>query len=204
MSPPARNIKVASIARILSPNGKEVFSGGQGKKLVIWNADTGKTRVTLDHPGVLWGLAVSRDGKQALSGAGGSLAGDDFVSLVIRPSNDNALCVWNVPEGKLIHELQGHTHAVYTADFSPDGKLAVSGGWDGTIRLWDLESGEELSKIEGQGGVMSLSFSPRRQAGRRRRRRFADAARHRRGPRRAGTPVQGQRGSTGRSHQVGQ
>ena len=39
--------------------------------------------------------------------------------------------------------LKGHTHAVYSAAFSPDGKYIVSGSGDKTLRLWDVTTGEE-------------------------------------------------------------
>ena len=35
------------------------------------------------------------------------------------------------------HTLKGHTGAVYSVRFSPDGKRIASGG-DKTIRLWDV------------------------------------------------------------------
>jgi len=28
--------------------------------------------------------------------------------------------------------------------FSPDGRYAISGGWDNTVRIWDIESGKEM------------------------------------------------------------
>ena len=41
----------------------------------------------------------------------------------------------------------GHTGRVWSVAFSPDGKQILSGSWDGTIKLWDIASGREHSKI---------------------------------------------------------
>ncbi|CAM0135917.1 unnamed protein product [Umbelopsis sp. WA50703] len=41
------------------------------------------------------------------------------------------------------YELQGHTGAVYTVEFSPHGKLLASGSFDKTVRVWDTLSGQK-------------------------------------------------------------
>ncbi|EJD06306.1 WD40 repeat-like protein [Fomitiporia mediterranea MF3/22] len=58
--------------------------------------------------------------------------------------------------------LEGHTHYILTVSFSPDGKYIASGSWDGTVRMWDFESGEMVCHLfEGhQVAVNSLAFSP--------------------------------------------
>ena len=44
---------------------------------------------------------------------------------------------------------------------SPDGRTAVSGSKDGTLILWDLESGEALRRYHGHSGRLnSVDFSP--------------------------------------------
>jgi WD40 repeat protein len=145
---------------LFSPDGQDVFSGGQDKQLCIWNAKTGKLRARIEHPDTVWGLAVSPDGRQILSGTGGPLRNNP-TTLIINPGDDNVIRLFDTAGGKLIREMKGHTHAVYTLDIAPDGALAVSGGWDGTVRLWDLRSGEELSRVEDwKGGVMKVLFSP--------------------------------------------
>ncbi|WP_353259581.1 WD40 repeat domain-containing protein, partial [Prochlorothrix hollandica] len=49
---------------------------------------------------------------------------------------------------------------VSDVQFSPQGDRIVTGGSDGTVRLWDLQ-GQELTKFVGhQGRVMSVQFSP--------------------------------------------
>ena len=45
--------------------------------------------------------------------------------------------------GKEAATLKGHKEAVNWVLYSPDGKSLVSGGWDKTIRLWDLGAGKE-------------------------------------------------------------
>ena len=44
--------------------------------------------------------------------------------------------------------LVGHSGMVLTVAITPDGKSAVSGSYDNTLRVWDLASGEELYKLK--------------------------------------------------------
>ncbi len=41
----------------------------------------------------------------------------------------------------------GHTDLVWGSSFSPDGRKMVTASNDGTARLWDVESGQELSRF---------------------------------------------------------
>ncbi len=149
-----------SRAAQFAADGREVYSCGEDQKVFLWSAQTGKTRRTLDHPATVWGLAVSPDGRQILTGTGGTFVGSP-TTLIINQGDDNLLRLWDSANGRLIRAMSGHTHAVYTVDIAPDGRTAVSGGWDGTVRLWDLETGAELDRVGGwKGGVMRVLFSP--------------------------------------------
>ncbi len=39
--------------------------------------------------------------------------------------------------------LRGHTWTVYSLAFTPNGRTLISGSADGTVRLWDVASGQE-------------------------------------------------------------
>ena len=57
--------------------------------------------------------------------------------------------------------VEGSDNWVTSVSFSPDGTLIVSGVTDGTVRLWDVESGEGRVILRGHNGrVMDVSFSP--------------------------------------------
>jgi hypothetical protein len=59
--------------------------------------------------------------------------------------------------------IVGHTGAVNSAAFSPDGARIVTGSDDNTARIWDAETGAELVRLESHaGGVFSAAFSPDR------------------------------------------
>ena len=58
--------------------------------------------------------------------------------------------------------LNGHTGGVYGVAFSPDGRTLASSSFDETIRLWDVETAEQIGDpLTGQSGLIrSIAFSP--------------------------------------------
>jgi WD40 repeat protein len=106
-------------------------------------------------------IALSPDGRYAMSTGGGarkSMAADRGV-----------IHLWDVSDGRIVHTFagtggnRGLGHAVLAMVFSPDGKRALSGGTDGSLRLWDVSSGAELKSIQahsGWVGTKAVAFSP--------------------------------------------
>ena len=61
--------------------------------------------------------------------------------------------------GVLPAVLEGHTDGVWVVAESPDQHQALSGSFDNTLRLWDLERGRCLCVFEGQtGNVISVAW----------------------------------------------
>jgi WD40 repeat protein len=56
----------------------------------------------------------------------------------------------------------GHSSGVTSVAFAPDGKTALSGSQDKTLRLWDLASGREIRKFEGHSGEVFSVATPLR------------------------------------------
>jgi len=55
----------------------------------------------------------------------------------------------------------GHSGLILSVAYSPDGRYAVSGGSDRTVKLWDATRGLEVRTFAGHGGqVNSVTFSP--------------------------------------------
>ena len=62
----------------------------------------------------------------------------------------------------MTNSLRGHTHAVNSVAFSPDGRHIVSGSSDSTIRVWDAQTGVQVgNSLQGHTyQVNSVAFSP--------------------------------------------
>ena len=56
--------------------------------------------------------------------------------------------------------LKGHEDSVNSVAYSADGLFIASGSKDGTLRIWDIRSGEEKMAPLRSGGVTSVAFVP--------------------------------------------
>lgn len=85
--------------------------------------------------------------------------------LLLSGSRDKTLIAWKltgddaqygVPKKSFV----GHSHIVQDVTISVDGAYALSGSWDKTLRLWDLETGESTKRFDGHtGDVLSVSIA---------------------------------------------
>jgi WD40 repeat protein len=91
-------------------------------ELILWDVTTGKPLRTIDvTPSNVAGLAISPDGRQALS-----------------CGNAGLVELWDLETGKQVIAFKGHVGRVSDVAFLPGGRTAVSVGFDSTIRLWQL------------------------------------------------------------------
>ncbi|CEM06724.1 unnamed protein product [Vitrella brassicaformis CCMP3155] len=90
----------------------------------------------------------------------------DAPNVVISSSRDKKVILWNItpdnPEqyGYAKRALSGHSQPVQDVVLSTDGQFALSGSWDKTLRLWDLNKGESVRSFVGHtGDIFSVAFS---------------------------------------------
>ena len=57
--------------------------------------------------------------------------------------------------GPLIRTFQGHTNSVDAVTVTTDGRKAISGSQDNTLKVWDLETSEELRTLKGHTNWVS-------------------------------------------------
>ena len=86
--------------------------------------------------------------------------------MLVSASRDKTLLVWHLTRedpasyGVPRRSLQGHSHYVQDVVVSSDGQFALSGSWDGTLRLWDLNTGITTRRFVGHTkDVLSVAFS---------------------------------------------
>lgn len=86
--------------------------------------------------------------------AGATSYAEDCIAL---PGKDGVR-VWDVRDRSPL-KLEGHTSFVYPVEISPDDRRIASGGWDQTVRSWDIETGRELwASSEKDGSILDLDF----------------------------------------------
>jgi WD40 repeat protein len=157
-------------ALVLSADAKLVATAGDAFSVIVWDADTGKARLTIapkpgDFPVPAPKGAVSLQRVQpapvAWQGPVHSLSLSPDAKLIALGGGAGAnLRVWDIAGQKEQFVLKGDKADVTAVAFAPDGRLAAGYG-DGVIRLWDLGTGKahELGKHAGNG-IACLAFTP--------------------------------------------
>jgi WD40 repeat protein len=91
-------------------------------------------------------MALSPKGKIVAIGGGGGR---------------NNVTLWNVETREIITKWRGHTKVVFALCWSADGGRVASGSWDGTARVWDVNSGRTVLTIGRSYFDAVVPFPPR-------------------------------------------
>ncbi|KAL8150579.1 hypothetical protein V2J09_020387 [Rumex salicifolius] len=89
----------------------------------------------------------------------------DNGDMIVTASRDKSIILWHLTREERVYgvprrRLTGHSHFVQDVALSSDGQFALSGSWDGELRLWDLATGTTARRFVGHTkDVLSVAFS---------------------------------------------
>ncbi len=152
----------------ISPNGKLIASSSADRSVKVWNVETAKRIYSLDaHEDWVFSVAISPNGSRFIStssdssaklwnfgeggsgvafgiGHGGAVLASAFTSDSQRfatASADKTIKLYRV-DGNNYKTLTDAKDWVYSVRFSPNDKLVAGGTWDGSVLLWNTETGK--------------------------------------------------------------
>jgi transcription initiation factor TFIID subunit 5 len=126
------------------PNGAYVFSASDyhDKCVRMWSFTTGEcVRVFHGHADSISAVECSPNGK-----------------ILASADNGGSIILWDLQKGTQIKRCRGHGKGgIWSLSFSVESTVLVSGGADGTVRVWDIEVPTDPYKngdgeVIGQGG----------------------------------------------------
>jgi WD40 repeat protein len=116
-----------------------------GKRVLVWDAASGKVLQTLEHENAVTAIDFSPDG-----------------AFVLTTSGDKRARVWRVETGQVVARTVAHPTALVGGSFNPSGKLFVTfdAGPERIARVFRANDAEQVASLEQQGVVVGAWWDP--------------------------------------------
>ncbi len=128
----------------VSPDARFAVSAARDNSVIAWMLSDGSAIRRLDgHSAQVTSIAVC-----------------PHLRTVATAAMDASAIVWDwSPEAESKRILRGHADVISSVNYSPDGHLVITGSWDGTAKLWSVESGELMATLTGHtDGLVETAF----------------------------------------------
>jgi WD40 repeat protein/serine/threonine protein kinase len=127
---------------LFANGGQELVAltaGGSNREILFWDlTQPDKQPVSFQEPGTLSEITASPDGR-----------------WVATCSQDSFVVLYDSQTVERKQVLHGHMQGAHAVRFSPDGKtLASSSGSREAIKLWRVDTGQELLTLAGRGALL--------------------------------------------------
>jgi len=165
----------------ISANGMIVGEVAANETLRLWNMTLGAEKTVLSSGGTVSALALSSDGATLAVGYPyrivlvNTVTGEQVQTLTqqtkinclvfssdgrtLASGADARVEVWDLATGQIRKTIEA-SGTVTALRFAPDGRTLASGSQDGSVSLWDLQTGALRSQLrKHSGAVNAIAFS---------------------------------------------
>lgn len=140
-----------ALSVVVSRDRRLIAAGNERGDVTLWDGATlSEARTLRGLGGPVYALAFNRDGSE-------------LAAVTNEPAERPKVIVWNVESGDTRSTFNGHSGPITAIDMSGGEEWVASASGDGTLKIWDAGSGNEVRSIAApaeQGWFSSLTFSP--------------------------------------------
>jgi len=126
-----------------SPDGQKLASTSVDRNVKLWDVATGECLLTLPtNYGVIVGnIIFDRDGKKLFT------------------CTEKQILFWDIEIGNCVLAIE-HSNRITSIAYELQHHIIASGCLDGTVNIWDVNTGKSLKTVQGESGaVLSIAFT---------------------------------------------